>query len=560
MSELISGNNEAFVIPTVLLRRFSKLISAQPASIDTFKIKVPCMRLSSCSFVEKYLCGGNAVEMITTADPVDVIDVAIIAERLEIPALFYLALHVIHENMVTMVRYPNRAMLVHVFTHCMSDSPLKDFMLSLLYRHLFVLGRSELEWRHVDGKGVPITSEDLLPGMWLTELRLKIGGHLRLPKIEPDNPGHWGQPDCKAESMLIRKNLKHFIEGIEKAQDNDLIDDAAIVPYYLNALLQDPATRCMYSCFSSLLHWDRICSLPMKRPVVLHCPPPTVEAATTASTPAPAPAATVNKIATFTPVSIKLKRKADEAPATAPASKRLAMDDGPKKKAICPRKGVGRQFKTVNVVCRDRATLLVNHAPLYAASKAAARLLQHNPGQNVVEFPDMDIADFERLKHCIDKPGVLPTMNSWSLRQKLSTIVSAEAIEAFAIANLLRRAVEQLFRDQLMCFAVAKFVHKRSSTESKLRVFVMDCMHWVLMKNGRVEKLKEECERNKATALYSDLVAAGKKHGSGEHPCKEMRWKLDEPCVCAETITVVKVGRRRDHVCKECDCHLGSLE
>lgn len=554
MPELISGNNEVFVVPTVLLRRFSKFISAQPASIDAFKIKVPCMRLSSCSFVKKYLCGRNAVNMITTADPVDAIDVAIIAERLEIPALFYLALHTIHEHMVTMVRYPNRAMFVHVFTHCMSDSPLKDFMLSLLYRHLFVLGRSELEWRHIDGKGVPITSKDLLPGMWLTELRLKIGGHLRLPEIEPNDPTHWGQPDCKAESMLTRKNLKHFIEGIETAQENDLIDQAPIVAYYLNTLLQESATRCMYSCFSSLLHWDRVCSLPLKRPIVVF------QAASTASAPAPAPAATSEKPVTLTPVSMKLKRKADGPVSTAPISKRLATDNSLKKKAICPRKGVGRHFKTVSVVCGDRATLSVDRALLQAASKVAARQLQHNLGQTVMEFPDMDVADFERLKYCMDKPGVLPNMESWSLRQKLSTVVSADAIEASAIAVLLRRVVEQLFRDELMCFAVAIFVHRRSKPDSKLRVFVVDCMHWVLMKNGRVEKLKEECERNKAMVLYSDLAGADKKHGSGEHPCKEMRWELAEPCVCAETITVVKVGRRRDYVCKECDCHLGSLE
>ena len=554
MSELISRNNEATVIPTVLLRRFSKFIRAQPVSISAFRIKLPCMNLSSCSFVKTYLCGGSAIRIITAADPVDAIDIAIIAERLQIPALFYLALHAIYEDMVSMVRYPNRAMFVHVFTHCLSESPLKDFMLSLLYRHLFVLGRSELEWRQVNGKGVPISSKDLLPGMWLTQLRLKIGGHLKSTDIETRSPSYWCQTDCKPESMLMRKNLSHFIESIETAQDKNLIDDAPIVAFYLNAILQNQSTRCMYNCFSSLLHWDNICSLPLKRPIVVFLPAPT------ASAPLPTPAAPGKSLTTFAPVSLKLKRKADETASTIYVSKRIALDDAPRKKPINPRKGVTRQIKKITVVCRNSASFSVDSALVQKASKAATRQLEQCPTHDVVEFLDMDAADFNRLRQCIEKPGMLPSIDQWSLRQKLATIMSAEAAEAFGIADALQHATEPLFRNKLMCFAVAKFVYKNSKATSKLRTFVTDCLHWVLIKNGHSEKLKEECERNKSMELYPDLVAAGEMHGTVEHPCKEMRWKLHQPCVCAETITVVRVGKRTNHVYKVCDCHYGSLE
>ena len=267
--------------------------------------------------------------------------------------------------------------------------------------------------------------------------------------------------------------------------------------------------------------------------------------ANTTSPPAPSTKLNLKRKATgdATPLAAKKSRRdvKRDSDTTALASSRrvnvfedLEEDSAPPRALSKPMSSLAGNYIELKCSGDDGGKLEIDRKLASTFSKDIADKLKRNPRATVFSYGNIPIANMRKLVSCMEKGIDSLLKENWLLEDVVITACAAECLATGPIAEKLFDRIRYHWSPtKRVSFRMANLVYAHTRKVSKLRRFVREAIHWVLLKNklNGKDKMLAECERHLAADMYEDLLAMNEKFGNdkqGKHPAKLRDWDLDE--------------------------------
>ena len=476
------------------------------------------------------------------------VDLGIAAEHLKIRGLSFLVLRSLHGDVISGYICPDRDMMIHVCGHCSDGSALKGLMVAALYLWLVIFDIDESAWR----KHQDLQSWEYEDGMWLAALLDKVEQSTDHRIVSAVNGV---PPASKLDTTNRLEGLGEWVASVRSLRGFSAIQDNPFFEFCNFATLLTTTSTSMYGILCRLSGCESAMLLPFPRRAT---------AVTTPSRPQ---------------VKLDLKRKSEDnvenrpVPFKARRAEKGGLDSTTAVAAplldafghpdelkpfspIAKKPSLPLSSDNIVVECRsdDPGRQTLDRMLACSYSRYIARKLKAQPALMVLSLRGVSFAHMSRLVSCMR--GNRAIIRGWNAADILTTACVAERLEARTIANGFLAEIQYMWMEKRMSFQVANLVYQHTRKDSKLRLFVAQGLHWVLLKNelASEEAMDKECKRHSAcSALHEDLKEAEETFGGdkqGNHPARLRGWELGESCRAATGVAVAredsKGGREKE--------------